>query len=63
MLITAWVEDLYISNLSLSPNNIFLFVGKSIAYQLAEKGYDLFLVARREDRLQDLKLDIENKIL
>ena len=36
-------------------------IGKSIAYQLAEKGYDLFLVARREDRLQDLKLDIENK--
>ena len=36
-------------------------IGKSIAYQLAEKGYDLFLVARREDRLQDLKTDIENK--
>lgn len=36
-------------------------IGKSIAYQLAEKGYDLFLVARREDRLQDLKSDIENK--
>ena len=36
-------------------------IGKSIAYQLAEKGYDLFLVARREDRLQNLKSDIENK--
>ena len=36
-------------------------IGKSIAYQLAEKGYDLFLVARREDRLQDLKSDIEDK--
>ena len=36
-------------------------IGKSIAYQLAEKGYDLFLVTRREDRLQDLKSDIENK--
>lgn len=36
-------------------------IGKSIAYQLAKKGYDLFLVARREDRLQDLKSDIENK--
>ena len=36
-------------------------IGKSIAYQLAEKGYDLFLVARREDRLRDLKSDIENK--
>ena len=36
-------------------------IGKSIAYQLAEKGYDLFLVARRKDRLQDLKTDIENK--
>ena len=36
-------------------------IGKSIAYQLAEKGYDLFLVARREDRLQVLKSDIENK--
>jgi len=36
-------------------------IGKSIAYQLAEKGYHLFLVARREDRLQDLKSDIENK--
>lgn len=36
-------------------------IGKSIAYQLAEKGYDLFLVARREERLQDLKSDIENK--
>ncbi len=36
-------------------------IGKSIAYQLAEKGYDLFLVARREDRLQDIKSDIENK--
>ena len=36
-------------------------IGKSIAYQLAEKGYDLFLVARREDRLHDLKSDIENK--
>ncbi len=36
-------------------------IGKSIAYQLAEKGYDLFLVARREERLQDLKSDIEDK--
>ena len=36
-------------------------IGKSIAYQLAEKGYDLFLVARREERLQDIKSDIEDK--
>ena len=36
-------------------------IGKSIAYQLAEKGYDLFLVARREERLQNIKSDIEDK--
>ena len=36
-------------------------IGKSIAYQLAERGYDLLLVARREDRLQKLTSDIEEK--
>ena len=36
-------------------------IGKSIAYQLANKGYDLFLIARREERLIDLKIDLEEK--
>lgn len=36
-------------------------IGKSIAYKFAERGYDLFLVARRLDRLKEIALDIEKK--
>ena len=36
-------------------------IGKSLAYKFAERGYDLFLVARRLDRLKEIALDIEKK--
>ena len=36
-------------------------IGKSIAYKFAERGYDLFLVARRLDRLKEIALDILRK--
>ena len=36
-------------------------IGKSLAYKFAERGYDLFLVARRIDRLKEIALDIEKK--
>lgn len=35
-------------------------IGKELAYRLAERNYDLVLVARREDRLREIKKDIEN---
>lgn len=35
-------------------------IGKEIAYRLAERNYDLVLVARREDRLKEIKKEIEN---
>lgn len=34
-------------------------IGKELAYQLAEKNYNLVLVARREDRLIEIKKDLE----
>ena len=36
-------------------------IGKSIAYQLAAKGYDLYLVARREKRLIEISEDLQSK--
>lgn len=36
-------------------------IGKAMAYQLAARGYDLVLVARREQELQLLKSEIEDK--
>ena len=36
-------------------------IGKSLAYQLAERGENLLLVARRENRLQSISLDIQTK--
>lgn len=36
-------------------------IGYSLAIQMAEKGYDLLLVARREKRLQEISLDLQNK--
>ncbi|MEE0265603.1 MAG: SDR family oxidoreductase [Acutalibacteraceae bacterium] len=35
-------------------------IGKDMAYILAEKGYDLVLVARRIDRLNEIKSSIKN---
>lgn len=35
--------------------------GKEFAYQLAEKGYNLHLVARGKDKLEEIKTDISNK--
>ena len=32
-------------------------IGKSIAYQLAERGENLLLVARREDRLKAFQMN------
>jgi len=36
-------------------------IGKAIAYELAEKGYDLILVARREPELNEIKTNLETK--
>jgi len=36
-------------------------IGKAISYQLAEKGYNLILVARREERLKDISNELQNK--
>ena len=36
-------------------------IGKSLAYQLAERGENLLLVARREDRLKSISIDLETK--
>lgn len=40
-------------------------IGRSFAYLLADKGYDLILVARRKKRLEDIKdsVDVDVKIL
>ena len=35
-------------------------IGKAIAYELAKKGYDLILVARREIELNELKTNLES---
>jgi 3-hydroxy acid dehydrogenase/malonic semialdehyde reductase len=35
-------------------------IGRALAIMLSEKGYELFLVARREDRLQELKKELPN---
>ena len=36
-------------------------IGKSIAYQLAERGENLLLIARREDRLKSISNELESK--
>ncbi len=36
-------------------------IGKAISYQLAERGYNLILVARREERLKDISKELQNK--
>ena len=36
-------------------------IGKAISYQLAEKGYNLILVARREERLIEISNELQNK--
>tara|TARA_B100001029_G_scaffold54367_1_gene43738 strand:+ start:11145 stop:11936 length:792 start_codon:yes stop_codon:yes gene_type:complete len=36
-------------------------IGKSLAVQMAEKGYDLLLVARREHRLKEISAEIKEK--
>ena len=36
-------------------------IGKSIAYQLAERGENLLLVARREDRLKSISDELKSK--
>lgn len=35
-------------------------IGRALAIMLSEKGYELFLVARREDKLQELKKELIN---
>ena len=36
-------------------------IGKSLADQMAEKGHDLLLVARRENRLKEISLELQEK--
>ena len=36
-------------------------IGKSLAYQLAQRGENLLLIARREERLKSISEDIQNK--
>ncbi len=36
-------------------------IGQATAYIFAEHGYDLFLIARREDRLVEIKAELERK--
>ena len=36
-------------------------IGKSLAYQLAKRGENLLLIARREERLKNISEDIQNK--
>ena len=36
-------------------------IGKSLAYQLAERGENLLLIARREERLKNISEEIQNK--
>ena len=36
-------------------------IGKSLAIQMAEKGHDLLLVARREHRLEEISSDLKEK--
>ena len=36
-------------------------IGKSLADQMAEKGHDLLLVARRENRLKEISLELQDK--
>ncbi len=36
-------------------------IGKELAYQLADIGYDLILIARRKDRLKEIQKDLSQK--
>tara|TARA_A100001388_G_scaffold273948_1_gene256709 strand:+ start:413 stop:1204 length:792 start_codon:yes stop_codon:yes gene_type:complete len=36
-------------------------IGKAIAFQMAEKGYDILLVARRERRLKEISSELQQK--
>jgi short-subunit dehydrogenase len=36
-------------------------IGKELAYIHAEKGYDLVIVARNQQKLKEIKSDLENK--
>ena len=36
-------------------------IGKAIAFQMAEKGYDILLVARRERRLKEISSKLQQK--
>ena len=36
-------------------------IGKEIAIQLAERGHDIILTARRENRLQELASEIRSR--
>ena len=38
-------------------------IGRDMARLLSEKGYDLILVARREDRLLELKKEFNNTVI
>jgi len=37
-------------------------LGREFARVLSEKGYDLILVARRKDRLEELKKELNTKV-
>ena len=38
-------------------------IGKSLAIQMAEKGHDLLLVARRGHRLEEISSDLKEKYI
>lgn len=38
-------------------------IGRELAYRFADLGYDLIIIARREDRLLEIKKDLETKAI